>query len=345
MKTLFHCDPAFANSQHHKTQPRLQLKLGVVLLCGWGAFLPAAQAQSWPVRPVRIVNPTQPGGPSDIMARSMAQKFSEVFGQTFIVDNRPGANGIIGVDLVAKASPDGYTLLAGTNGQLIANTAVFPKLPFDAVRDFAPITIVVSSPFVLVVHASVAAKTVTELVALAKAKPGMSYSSFGPASIAHFGMELIQQRTGMKMTHVPYKGGAPAATALVAGEVNASLDSVQNQLQFIRGNRVRALALANGTRSKVIPDVPTMAEAGVAGVEIGGWYALLAPTGTPKAVLNRLYDETLKAFNAPPDLRERFEATGSDVVLNTPAAFAERIKREIAEYTKVARAANITASQ
>ena len=203
----------------------------------------------------------------------------------------------------------------------------------------------VSSPFVLVVNASLSAKTVTELVALAKAKPGMSYSSFGPASIAHFGMELIQLRTGMKMTHVPYKGGAPSAAALVAGEVNASLDSVQNQLQFIRSNRVRALALANGTRLKVLPDVPTTAEASVAGVEIGGWYSLLAAAGTPRAVVNRLYDESVKAFKSSPELRERFESTGSDVLLNTPADFAARIKREIAEYSKVAREANITVSQ
>jgi tripartite-type tricarboxylate transporter receptor subunit TctC len=328
-----------------ETVRRSRTVLVTALLLGAGAMPLFAQAQIWPSRPVRIVNPTQPGGPSDIMARSVAQKYTEIFGQPFIVDNRPGANGIIGVDLVAKASPDGYTLLAGTNGQLIANTAVFPKLPFDAVRDFAPITIVVSSPFVLVVHANIAARSVAELVALAKAKPGMSYSSFGPASIAHFGMELIQLRSGMKMTHVPYKGGAPAAAALVAGEVNASLDSVQNQIQFIRGNRVRALALANVTRLKVMPDVPTMAEAGIAGVEIGGWYALLAPAGTPKVMVDRLYEETLKAFKSSPELRDRFESTGSDVLLNTPAAFAARIKREIGEYTKVAREANITVSQ
>ena len=195
------------------------LKYAPLLMCSAASGSLLAQAPTWPNRPVRIVNPTQPGGPSDIMARSMAQKFTEALGQTFIVDNRPGANGIIGVDLVAKAAADGYTLLAGTNGQLIANTAVFPKLPFDAVRDFAPITILLSSPFVLVVHVSLPVKSVAELVALAKAKPGMSYSSFGPASIAHFGMELVQLRTGMKMTHVPYKGGAPSAAALVAGEV------------------------------------------------------------------------------------------------------------------------------
>ena len=317
----------------------------VLLMCAAASMAAQSQPQKWPVRPVRIINPTQPGGPSDVMARSIAQKFTEVFGQSFVVDNRPGANGIIGVDLTAKANPDGYTLLAGTNGQLIANSAVFPKLPFDVVRDFAPITIVLSSPFVLVVHASVPAKTVAELVALAKAKPGMTYSSFGPASIAHFGMELVMLRTGMRLTHVPYKGAGPSAAALVSGEVHASLDSVQNQLQYIRANRVRALALANSARLPVMPDVPTLAEAGVSGAEIGGWYALLAPAGTPQAVVNRLYTESVNAFKNSAELRERFESTGSEIVLNSPAAFAALIKREIAEFTRVARAANITVTQ
>lgn len=317
---------------------------GVLLLCTVGAqsAQPQAQTQKWPIRPVRMVNPVQPGGPSDVMARSLAQKLSGTFGHSFVVDNRPGANGIIGVDLVAKANPDGYTLLVGTNGQLIANTAVFPKLPFDSIRDFTPITIVLSSPFVLVVHASVPAKTVAELVALAKAKPGMAYSSFGLASIAHFGMELVMLRTGMNLTHVPYKGGGPSAAALVSGEVQASFDSVQNQLQYIRSNRVRALALASGARLKVMPDVPTMSEVGVSGADIGGWYALLAPAGTPKAIVNRVYAETVNAFTTSAALRELFESTGSEIVLNTPADFAERIKREIAEFTKVAREAKIS---
>jgi tripartite-type tricarboxylate transporter receptor subunit TctC len=326
---------------------RMQLAAGGLLLCAAAVVSTQADAQTqkWPTRPVRIVNPTQPGGVSDIVARSIAQKFTEVLGQSFVVDNRPGANGIIGVELVAKSNPDGYTLLVGTNGQLIANTAVFPKLPFDAVRDFAPVTIAVSSPFVLVVHASVPAKTVAELVALAKAKPGMTYSSFGPASIAQFGMELVMLRTGMRLTHVPYKGGGPSAAALAGGEVHASYDSVQSQLQYIRSNRVRALALAGGSRLKVLPDVPTMAEAGISGLEIGGWYALLAPARTPQVIVNRLYAETVNAFEGSAELRERFESTGSEIVLNSPADFAERIKREIAELTKVARAANITVNQ
>jgi tripartite-type tricarboxylate transporter receptor subunit TctC len=316
-----------------------------VLMTGALALPFDMHAQTWPRRPVRIVNPTQAGGVSDIMARSVAQKLNEALGQTFVVDNRPGANGIIGVDLVAKATPDGYTLLAGTNGQLVANSAVFQKLPFNTLRDFAPITIVIASPFVLVVHANVPAKSVTELVALSKAKPGMTYSSFGPASIAHFGMELIMLRTGMKLTHVPYKGGAPSAAALVAGEVNASLDSVQNQLQFIKSGRVRALAVAGGMRLKGLPDVPTLDETGTGKLEVGGWYALLAPAGTPAAVITKIHGETTRAFRSSPDLRERFESTGSEIILNTPADFSARVRREIAEYTKVAREANITVNQ
>jgi tripartite-type tricarboxylate transporter receptor subunit TctC len=318
---------------------------GLIVLGSAAALAGSVHAQGWPTKPVRIVNPTQPGGVSDIMARGVGQKLAAALGQSFVVDNRPGANGIIGVEIAARAQPDGYTLLAGTNGQLVANTAVFNKLPFDAVRDFAPITIVMASPFLLVVHPSLPVKTVGELVALSKTRANMSYSSFGPASIAHFGMELIMLKTGMRLTHVPYKGGAPSAAALVGGEVNASLDSVQNQLQFIRGNRVRALALAGRARVKSLPDVPTTAEAGIAGVEIGGWYALLAPAGTPKAIISRIYAETQNAFKTSPELRERFESTGSELVLNTPDEFAARIQREIAEYTKVARAANITVVQ
>lgn len=317
----------------------------LVITCGAIVLPVQAQAQQWPTRPVRIVNPTQPGGPSDVMARSVAQKFTEIFGQSFIIDNRPGANGVIGVELVARAAPDGYTLLAGTNGQLVANSAVFPKLPFDAVRDFAPITIVLSSPFLLVVHSTIPAKSVAEFIALAKTRQNMAYSSFGPASIAHFGMELVQQKTGMRLTHVPYKGGGPSAAALLAGEVQASFDSVQNQLQHIRSNRVRALALADASRLKVLPEVPTMAEAGVSGVEMGGWYALLAPAKTPKAIVDRIYAESVNAFKNSAELRDRFESTGSQIVLNTPADFAERTKREIAEFTKVARSANITINQ
>ncbi len=324
----------------------LRFAAGSVLLMSSVAGMAAqSQLENWPLRPVRIIVSAQPGGPSDVVARSIGQKFTEVFGQSFVVDNRPGANGIIGVDLASKANPDGYTLLSGTNGQLVANSAVFPKLPFDVVRDLVPITIVVSSPFVLVVHASVAAKTVAELVALAKAKPGMAYSSFGPASIAHFGMELIMLQTGMRLTHVPYKGGGPSAAALVSGEVNASFDSVQNQLQYIRSNRVRALSVASPARLPVIPDVPTLTEAGVTGADIGGWYALLAPARTPHAIVNRVYRESVNAFKTSAELRDRFESTGSEIVLDTPADFAERLKREIVQFTKVARAANITVKQ
>jgi tripartite-type tricarboxylate transporter receptor subunit TctC len=197
----------------------------------------------------------------------------------------------------------------------------------------------------VVVHPSVPAKNLAELVAHTKAKPGLAYSSFGPASIAHFGMELVMLRTGMRLTHVPYKGGGPSAAALAAGEVQVSFDSVQNQLQFVRSNRVRALAVASGARLKVLPHLPTLTEVGVSGADIGGWYALLAPAGTPKAIVNRLHGEAVNAFKSSDELRARFESTGSEIVLQPPGEFAERIKREIVEFTKVARDANITVNQ
>jgi tripartite-type tricarboxylate transporter receptor subunit TctC len=325
---------------------KLRSATSIVLLCAAGVLSDAAlsQTQRYPMRPVRIINPTQPGGPSDLVARSLAQKFTETMGYPFVVDNRPGANGIIGVELVAKAAPDGYTLLLGTNGQLTVNPALFAKLPFDSLRDLTPITIVITSPFMLVVNASVPAKTVAELVALAKAKPGMTYSSFGPGSFAHFGMELVMLRTGMQLIHVPYKGGGPSGAALVSGEVHASFDSVQNQLQYIRSGRVRALAVVSPSRLKVLPDVPTMAEVGLAEVDIGGWYSLLGPARLPKPIVDRLYAETVKAFSTSPEMRERFESVGSSIVLNKPEEFAALLKREVEQFRKIARAANITAN-
>jgi tripartite-type tricarboxylate transporter receptor subunit TctC len=303
----------------------------------------AAPAQTWPTKPIRIIVPTAPGGTIDIMARSLAQKFTESTGQRAIVDNRPGANGIIGVELAAKATADGYTLLAGTNGQLVMNPAVFTTLPFNTVRDFAPVSIVVASPFILCVHPSLPAKNVQEFIAYVKSRPGqIPFSSFGPASVAQFAMELFMLNTGTKMTHVPYKGGGPSGAALVAGEVMATFDAMQNQMPFIKDNRVRALAIAAPARSRAMPDLPTLTEAGVGGADVGGWYALLAPAGTPRPVVNRIYEEVVKASKAP-ELRERFESTGSELVINTPDHFAVQIKSEIAQWTRVAREAHIKA--
>ena len=303
--------------------------------------LPGAKAQEWPSKAVRIISPAAAGGLMDVVARALGQRFAQTFGQPFVVDNRPGANGIIGVDLAAKSAPDGYTLLAGTNGMLVMNSAIFQKLPFNVLRDFAPITIVLSAPFAIFTHPSLPVKSTQELIALAKARPEqIPFGSFGPASVAHLAMELFMLKTATRMTHVPYKGGAPLAAALVAGEVTVAFDSLQNQMPFLKANRVRAIALAGAKRLPLLPTLPTLTESGVSGADIGGWYAMLAPAGTPRPIIDKLYAEMLAVFKSS-DPRERYEAMGSEVVLNTPEQFAALIRNEIDIWTKVARDANV----
>ena len=307
-------------------------------------LISAACAQEWPTKTVRIINPVTAGSVTDVMARTVAQHFNTSFGQTFVVDNRPGANGIIGLDLVAKSAGDGYTLVAASSGMLVMNAAIFEKLPFNVMRDFAPISIILSAPFAIFVHPSLPVKSTRELVALAKAKPTqLPYGSFGPASFAHMAMELFMAQTGTRLTHVPYKGGAPMAAALVAGEVTVAFDSVQNELPYLRANRVRAIAIAGQKRVGLLPDVPTLAESGVTGAELPAWYALLAPAGTPRAIINRLYDDMVTAFKST-ELRERFAALGSEVVLNTPDQFATQLRNDIEAMTKVARDAGVKAN-
>ena len=306
--------------------------------------LPCARAQEWPAKTVRIINPASAGGVSDVIGRTVAQHFTTTFGQNFVVDNRPGANGLIGLEMVAKAAPDGYTLLAGTSGMLVMNSAIYPKMAFNVMRDFAPISIVISAPFAIFVHPSLPVKTTKELIALAKARPGqLPYGSFGPASFAHMAMELFMLQTATRMTHVPYKGGAPMATALVAGEVTVAFDSVQNQLPFLRANRVRAIAMASPKRVKLLPEIPTLAESGVQGGELPAWYGMLAPAGTPRTIINRLYEDMVTQFKSS-ELRERFAALGSEVVLNPPDQFALQLKNEIDAMTKVAREAGVKAN-
>jgi tripartite-type tricarboxylate transporter receptor subunit TctC len=317
--------------------PHVRIPVGIVFaIVGLSSY-----AQTWPAKPVRIIYPSPPGGQFDALLRSMSQRFHEAFGQSFVVDNRVGANGIIGTELAAKSPPDGYTLLGITNSMLVMNKAAFAKLPFDPLRDFEFITIFMSSPFVLCVHPSLPAKSVGDLVALAKKRPGeLSYGSFGPASVPLFGTELFQQRTGIKLTHIPYKGATPAAMALVAGEVPILLNSVMNQLPFIRTGRVRALALAGPSRLKVMPELPTLVEQGVEGADTEGWYGLVAPRGTPADILRRVRDVIGLALSSR-EIRENIESTGSQIIFNTPAEFEARVRSDIDKWTAVARAANI----
>ncbi len=305
-----------------------------------GASL-SSRAQTWPVKPVRIIYPSAPGGQFDALLRSLSQRFLEAFGQSFVVDNRVGANGIIGTELGAKSLPDGYTLLGTTNSMLVMNKAAFAKLPFEPLRDFEFVTIFMSSPFVLCVHPSLPAKSVGDLVVLAKKRPGeLSYGSFGPASVPLFGTELFQQRTGTRLTHIPYKGGTPAAMALVAGEVPILLNSMLNQLPLIRAGRVRALALAGPSRLKVMPELPTLAEQGIEGADTEGWYGLAAPRGTPIEILRRVREVSGNALNTR-EIRDNIESTGSQIIFNTPTEFEARVRSDIEKWTSVARSANI----
>lgn len=301
----------------------------------------SSHAQTWPAKPVRIIYPSAPGGQFDALLRSLSQRFLEAFGQSFVVDNRVGANGIIGTELGAKSLPDGYTLVGTTNSMLVMNKAAFAKLPFEPLRDFEFITIFMSSPFVLCVHPALPAKSVGDLIALAKKRPGeLSYGSFGPASVPLFGTELFQQRTGTKLTHIPYKGGTPAAMALVAGEVPILLNSMLNQLPLIRAARVRPLALAGPSRLKVMPELPTLTEQGIEGADTEGWYGLAAPRGTPSEILRRVREVIGAALNTR-EIRDNIESTGSQIIFNTPAEFEARVRSDIEKWTAVARSANI----
>ncbi len=302
---------------------------------------PPAGAQNYPAKSVRVVNPYAAGGGLDAIFRPVMARMTENTGQTFVIDNRAGANGQIGSEIVAKAAPDGYTLLTGTTGALSINAAVFPKLPYDPVRDFTPVSNVVETAFLLLTHPSLQANNARELAALAKARPGqLSYASFGPASSAHLAGELFSIAAGLQMIHVPYKGSAAATTDLMAGHTQLMFDSLQSSLTHVRSKRLRAIAYAGAKRSRVAPGVPTMAESGFPEVIAGSWYGVLAPANMPPAIVTRLHAEIVKAANAP-DVRERLENVGVDVIATTPLEFAAAIKSDLDRWSKVVRQANI----
>lgn len=307
-------------------------------------WVPAlAQAQGYPVKAIRVINPYTPGGGVDALFRPLAQKMSEALKQQIVVDNRPGANGMIGMEAAAKAAPDGYTLVVSTTGALAMNVSVYKKVPFDPVRDYVPISNYAESPFMLAAHPSVPAKNIRELIALAKSHPEqLTYASFGVGSSAHLGMELLSMLAGVKMIHVPYKGSVPMVTDLVAGHVMLSLDSVQSLMPVLRDGRVRAIGIAAAKRSPAAPDIPTIIESGLPGFEVGSWYGLLAPAGTPPEIIKRLHAEVVRAL-ASSEVRERFQSFGSEPLGNSPDEFAAQIRSDIAKWAKVAKSANVRA--
>jgi tripartite-type tricarboxylate transporter receptor subunit TctC len=311
----------------------IQFIAAAACILAWPA---TAWSQEYPVKPVRLVIPFPPGGGSDTIARVLAQRLSSVLGQQVVVDNRAGASGNIAGELVAKSVADGYTLLFG-NSSLAISPAVFVKLPYDPVKDLMPVSMVSSYPFVLVVHPSLPVKSVRELVALAKAKPdALAYSSAGAGTMSHLAMELMRLKTGIKMTHLPYKGAAPAAVGVMSGEAQVSFLVMPVAQAQIKAGRLRGLGVAAKTRSAVLPQLQTMQEAGVAGHEALQWNGLFVPAGTPQAIIDRLYRETAKGVVAP-EVKQRFEAEGADPVGSTPAEFAAFYRAEAAKWLEVAK--------
>ena len=304
---------------------------------------PDVQSQSYPAKTVRVVVPFPAGGGTDIFARLIGKKFSETLRQPFVVDNRAGAAGIIGCELVARAAPDGYTLLMGTTGTHTTNPAVYAKLPYDSLRDFAPISLVAESPFVLFVHPSLPVRNVKELIALAKSRPGeLTYASSGVGSSSHLGFELFNMMAGIKGIHIPYKGLPPATADTIAGNVMMSWDSITASGPFIRAKRIRALGIGSARRSALMPEIPTIAESGLKGFELGSWYAMFAPAGTATQIIQLLHREVVKALSAQ-DVREQFVALGAEAVGSTPEELAAVLKRDLAKWARVAREANVKA--
>ena len=297
-------------------------------------FSSLAVSQGYPARPVRMLVGFPPGGGTDINARMLAPKLSEYLGQTFVVENRPGATTNIASELVAKSPPDGYTLLFTTSA-LAINKSLYRNLSYDALRDFAPISIFSDSPNILAVPAGLAAADVRQLVALAKAQPGaLNYSSAGSGTTQHLAGELFKLRTGTDIVHVPYKGTAASLTALIAGEVQLSFANIPAILQHVKSGRLRALAVAGSRRSEQLPEVPTMRESGVNGVEVPVWYAMLAPAGTPPAIVADLARATARAARDP-GLKQKLLEQGVEPVGDTPEEFGELLREEVAKWAEV----------
>jgi tripartite-type tricarboxylate transporter receptor subunit TctC len=305
------------------------------------ALTAAAHAQTFPTKPVRMIVPFPPGGTTDILARVAAQKLSEALGQQVIVDNRPGAGGNIGTELVAKAPPDGYTLLTDPGSTLTINPSLFTKLPFDPLKDFAPVTIMAAVPNLLVVHPSLPVRNVKELIALAKARPDqLSYASTGAGQSTHLSMELFKSMARVKITHVPYKGSAPAITDLLGGHVLLMFDNMPSALPHAKAGKLRGIAVSTAKRSPVTPDIPTVAESGLPGFEVSVWFGVLATAGTPRDIVERLNRVLVKALQSA-DVRERLSSQGAEPIGNTPDEFTAQMKRDLVKWAKVVKDADI----
>jgi len=301
----------------------------------------AAHAQ-YPTRPIRLVVPYPPGGPTDFVGRAVSAKLTELLGQQIVVDNRPGAATVIGSDLIARAAPDGYNLLFGTGGGTFLAPLILPKVPYNPQKDFAPVAMLVMSPQVLVVHPSVGANSVKELIAVAKAKPGqLNYSSVGTGTAPHLGGELFKSLAGVDIVHVPYKGTAPAMTDLIAGRVQLAFSSIPTVLAHVQAGRLKMLGTGGARRSPALPDILPVADT-VPGFELVTWYAIFAPAGTPAAIVNRLNGEIAKVLKDA-DIQKRFGEQGLETTLMTPQELKRYAENDVSRWTRLIKAANIKA--
>jgi tripartite-type tricarboxylate transporter receptor subunit TctC len=309
----------------------------IALLC-----VSDALAQAYPTKPIRIVVPYPPGGFNDTLGRTLAAKFTEAWGQPAVVENKPGANTVIGTDYVAKSAPDGYTLLI-VAFPFAVTPSLLKNMPYDTVKDFAPVAWAAVSPNALVVNPSLPVKSVAELIALAKAKPGsLSYASTGNGSSNHISMELFKSLAGVDIVHIPYKGSGPAVTDLLGGQVQLMFDNAPNVMPQVKAGKLRALGMSGAKRSSFAPDIPTIAESGVPGYEVAVWFGLVAPAGTPRDIVMKLNAEVLRIL-AMPDVRERFQGQGVEPVGSTPEQFGEHIKAQMAKWAKVVQDAGVKA--
>ena len=308
------------------------------LLVSLAVVTSSAFAQTYPVKPVRLVVPYPPGGGTDIIGRVVAQKLTEAFSQTVVVDNRGGASGIVGTEIVAKAAPDGYTLLMAPSSHVI-NPSIYSKLPYDTTRDFAPITLAASAAILLAAHPSLPVKSVQELIAYAKSNPRkINFGSAGNGTVFHLTGELFKRQAGLDMVHVPFKGGGPTIVALIGGEVVLAFETMLALSPHIKSGKVRALAVTSAQRSAVMPEVPTTVELGFPGIIAENSYAFYAPARTTKPVIDRLSSEIVKALRQP-DVKERFLALGTEVVGTTPEALGDYVTKELAKWSKTAKEA------
>jgi tripartite-type tricarboxylate transporter receptor subunit TctC len=298
-------------------------------------------AQTYPTKTVRWISPWPPGGANDIFSRAIAQELTRSFGQQVIVDNRPGAAGTIGSDIAAKAPGDGYTIVMGSSPTHAIAPSLYANLPYEPLRDFVPVTLVATVPNVLVLHPSIPVRSVKDLVALARAQPGkLNFASTGNGTSQHLSAELFKTLAGVEMVHVPYKGTAPALTELLAGQVDLAFDNMPALIPHIKSGKLRALAVTPAKRSATMPELPTIAEAGLPGYDASVWFGTLVPAGTPRTIVQRLHDETIKALGTP-ELKSRMASLGAEVNGLGPDQFAAYLREEIPKWARVVKAANV----